>query len=94
MQEKRQKIRLYVAEDCGPCQEIKDMVARGQHEDDVEVVDIQTDSGWELFSKEVLEKGKGAVPSAYKDGEVCKIQIDEDRNLLVFDCPKSPPPSS
>jgi len=69
------------------------MVKRGQVNEDIELIDIETDNGFEKFKAEVLEHGDGAVPSAYKDGKQCRIAISEDETL-VFECPTDDHPSS
>lgn len=80
-------VKIFVSEHCKPCQEIKKMVEEGRFTaEDIELVDIETDEGFETFSREVLEHGDGAVPSAYKEGAKCKILIDEEQGL-IFNCP-------
>ena len=62
---------------------------------DIELVDIETNEGFEKFRKEVLDFSDGAVPSAYKDGEKCLIRIDKESNNLLLECPTTTaPPSS
>lgn len=80
-------IKVYVSKHCKPCQEVKKMVEEGRFAaEDVELVDIETDEGFDDFSREVLEHGDAAVPSAYREGQKCKILIDEEQGL-VFNCP-------
>lgn len=86
-------ITIYTSEHCRPCREVEELIKEGRFDGEVELVDIETDEGFERFRKEVLEISDGAVPSAYKEGQRCKIQITEDRNL-IFECPTDAPPSS
>lgn len=89
-------IKIFTGKHCGPCDDIMEIlksrggVVDGEH---VEVVDIETDEGFKQFKEEVLEKGDGAVPSAYKEGKRCKILITED-NDLTLNCLGETPDSS
>ena len=64
---------------CQPCEEITKLVEEGKfwnsQTDEVDLVDIGTDEGFERFNKEVLSKNPGAVPSAYLDGVKCQIMV-------------------
>jgi hypothetical protein len=71
---------------------VKELVEKGYLDDQVELVDIETDEGFERFTREVLSSGDGAVPSAYHEGAKCKITIQDDR--LKFDCDKKEEPVS
>lgn len=79
-------VRVYTAKHCAPCQDVRQAIKEGRHEDKVELVDIETDEGFELFKQEVLSHSDGAVPSAYQDGKQCAIGFNEEK-YLVFDCP-------
>lgn len=79
-------IRVYTAKHCDPCHKIEDLIREGKISEDVELVDIETDEGFLKFKEEVLNGKDGAVPSAYKEGQQCKIGFDEEKNL-VFECP-------
>lgn len=79
-------IKVYISKNCKPCQEVKELLEQGKYEDEIEIVDIETDEGFDDFSREVLEHGDAAVPSAYKEGAKCKILIDEEQGL-IFNCP-------
>lgn len=81
-------IRLYTSKNCPPCAQLEELMEQGHltiDEDELEIVDIETDEGFEKFSEEVLQHGDGAVPSAYLEGQKCNIRIDEDG--IHFDCP-------
>jgi len=85
-------ITLYVSEHCSPCQQIKE-IAKTLPGDQVRIVDIETEEGFNEFVKEVLDKGDGFVPTAFKDGQQCKISI-KDEDTLEFDCPETKDPES
>jgi len=89
-------IRIYTAKHCVPCHEIEKLIKEGRFSgEDIELVDIETDEGFEKFRKEVLDFSDSAVPSAYKDGEKCLIRIDKENNNLLLECPTTTaPPSS
>ncbi len=86
-------IRVYTSQHCGPCKSLKALIEQGKIKEDIEIVDIETDEGFEKFSKEVLEKSDGAVPSAYRDGQQCRILVDEETSEVSFECPDAPPAS-
>lgn len=85
-------VKVYTSKSCGPCEEVRKAIEEGKFGgvEEVELVDIETDEGFEEFSKEILSKGDGAVPSAYKDGKKCTISITDDSHL-IFSCPTDPP---
>ena len=85
------KIVIYTSPHCPPCQEIKDRLAKIASPD-IEVVDIETDEGFKRFSQAVLEKGDGAVPSAFVDGRQCKIMVTPDD--ITLDCPDPVAPAN
>jgi aminoglycoside phosphotransferase len=64
------------------------LINEGKLDDDVKVIDIETDDGFAEFSKEVLKHGDAAVPSAFKDGKQCKILI-ENGKTIILDCPSA-----
>jgi len=77
------KVVYYTAsEGCTPCAEISKLVEEGKFSgdgfDEVDMVDITTDEGFNRFAKDVLSKDDGAVPSAYIDGQKCSIQATDD----------------
>ena len=85
-------IRFYTSRHCEPCKEIADLVAKADLGEEVEIIDIDTDEGFERFTKEVLEQDDGAVPSAYKDGKRCIIGFDEQQEFAI-ECPTDAPPA-
>lgn len=87
-------IRVYTARHCTPCHEVEELIKQGRFEGKIELIDIETDEGFEKFRKEVLDFSDGAVPSAYKDGKKCIIHIDDESNSLLLECPTADLPSS
>lgn len=88
-------ITIFTSEHCLPCKEVEHLIKEGRFsDDDIEIIDIETDDGFNLFKKEVLEFGDAAVPSAYKDGQACIIKIDRDDRRLIIECPPASPPAS
>lgn len=85
--------RIYVSKHCEPCQKIKELMEKGKVPKDIEVVDIETDEGFAIFSSEVLSNGDSFVPSAYKDGKMCKIKVDDETEEVSLDCDAAPEPS-
>lgn len=97
MDKKRLVLYTFTASGCAPCREVTKLIEKGKVSnpdiDEIDLVDIGTDEGFARFTKEVLSKNDGAVPSAYLGGEKCKIEILED-NTVFFDCSKADSPSS
>jgi len=64
--------------------------------EELEIVDIDTDEGFDRFEKEVLAKlpegGEAALPSAYLAGIPCGIKILDDDKFVIFECPSKEPP--
>ncbi len=95
------KIILYSHADCPPCKDIKKLVEKGDMDagdvDELEIVDIDTDEGFDRFEKEVLSKlpadGEAQLPGAYVDGIPCGITMADDNLFVVFECPKKEPPA-
>lgn len=80
------KVRLYIAEHCAPCKELREIVEKTFAPEQIEVIDIETDEGFDQFTDEVIAHSDGEVPSAYKDGIQCRIFIEEDETVS-FECP-------
>ena len=81
-------IKIYTAKHCGPCQEVMRLINEGKivgNDDDIEVIDIETDDGFAEFNKRILSHSDAIVPSAFKDDKQCKILI-EDGETITFDC--------
>ena len=86
-------IRIYTAKHCMPCKEVEEKIKAPDTGEELEVIDVETEEGFEKFRKEVLDYADGAVPSAYKDGVRCKIGFDEEGGILL-DCPTEDPDAS
>jgi len=86
-------IRVYVSKHCQPCQEITAMIKAGKliADGDVELIDIGTDKGFEKFVEEALARGDSGVPSAFKEGEQCRVGFDKEREFVILDCPSDHP---
>ena len=88
--------KIYVSEHCGGCQEIKSALTKGNKGSlppDVQVVSIDTDTGFKEFAKEVLDHGDGEVPSAYQDGKKCEIVYSANGSVKLK-CPIGKPQTS
>jgi len=91
----KKKITFYSHSDCKPCEDIKRLVKNGEVDagdaEELEIVDIDTDEGFERFEKEVLAKlpedGEAALPSAYLDGIPCEIKLLDGDKFVIFECP-------
>ena len=91
------RIVFYTSKDgCQPCEEIYKLVEEGKfystETDEVDLVDIGTDEGFQRFHDHILSKQPGAVPSAYLDGVKCQITVVEDE--VQFECANNGQPSS
>lgn len=82
-------IRLFTAEHCTPCHEIKKLVEEGRFtidgksEGEAEIIDLETDEGFENVEKHSLD----AIPSAIDEsGKKCKISVDEENQVVQFKC--------
>lgn len=79
-------IKIFTSKNCPPCQELEEKLKEADLQDEVELIDIETDEGFLKFKEEVIDHRDGAVPTAYKDGKQCKIGYTEEGGL-VLDCP-------
>ena len=93
MAENEKKIKLFVAEGCEPCAEVKKLVEEGAFLIDgeegaqVEMIDVSTEEGF----PEIEKRGLTGIPRAFgEDGRQCKIGIDTENNVVVFDCDGQP----
>lgn len=74
-------VKVFVSEGCGPCGQVKQMIAEGKFNlDKVDVIDVTTEEGYPYIAKLGLSK----VPVAMKGSKVCPILFDEES--LVIDC--------
>lgn len=90
------KIKIYSAGHCGPCQKVSGLLKEGLVEVDidnasVELIDIETEEGFAELKKVSLS----AVPMAFLNDKACKLLIDEEKNILVINCkPEAYTPTS
>lgn len=82
------RVKVFTASHCEPCQEIKGMLENGQftvdgEEGEVDVVDIETEEGFEEATK---RDDLAGVPCAFKGAKQCKIMIDEEAKLIRLEC--------
>ena len=86
-------IKIFSSKHCAPCHDLLEAIKAGKVEEDVEIIDVDTDEGFLMFSEQVLKHGDGAVPSAFKDGQKCNILIDSEETIF-FECPSEVSSSS
>jgi len=88
------KIQLYTADECGPCQDVKTAVEEGNFvvlgvEGEVGIETIDLTEGDNYTQIEDLEME--AIPAAYHRLQQCRIFIDEETKRVTFDCrPEEP----
>lgn len=80
------KVTVYVASHCQPCIPVKELLQKGHFlvngdEAEVDLIDIETDEGFERMRNFPELDG---VPTAYLDGKACKISIEDD--TLFLEC--------
>ena len=83
------KIQVYTADECGPCQEVKVAVQEGNFEIlgiegqvGIETIDVAEGENYTLLEDLSIE----AIPAAYHGVQQCKIFIDEETKRVTFDC--------
>jgi len=86
-QKGKRRVTVYTAGHCTPCDEIKDSLQKGQflvdgEEGEVDLIDIETEEGYELAQKQELT----AVPQAFYQGKTCKIKFDEENHEVLIEC--------
>jgi glutaredoxin len=80
---------LYISSSCKPCAEVKVALKDRLINRDLEVVDIDTDEGFESFYNDVLSKQDGKIPCAFKDNKPCLVGFDDEK-ILTIQCPTDP----
>ena len=89
------KVIVYVARDCGPCEQVTRLIQEGKAAEEVDLVDIESDEGFARFSSEVLSQGEAGVPCAYSGPKQCEILYDDEKDVVFFDCtPKADLPAN
>ena len=91
------KVKLFIGGHCEPCAEVKKLVEEGAFVIDdeegaqVEMIDVETDEGFPNVEKYQLS----GIPRAFDEqGHQCKIGIDRENNVLVFQCDEQPESNS
>lgn len=84
---------VYVSSNCSSCADVKKALKERRINREIDVIDIDTDEGFETFYNEVLAKQDGKIPSAYKDGKPCLVGFDEDK-VFTIQCPTDPLPET
>ena len=85
----QETIQLYTADECGPCQQVKDAIKEGNFEVlglegqvGIETIDVAEGDNYELVEDLSIE----AIPAAYHGLQQCKIFIHEETKRVTFDC--------
>lgn len=84
-----EKLVIYTAEGCGPCDELKSNLDGMELEGvapnaEVELVDIMTDEGFERFQQ--LDAEIDYVPTAFYEGQRCELLEDDQGKLMAISC--------
>lgn len=83
----QEKVSVFVATHCQPCQEIKRLLEEGHFlingtEGQIDLVDIESEEG---FPK-IAEIGLEGVPAAYQGSKKCRILVDEETETVMLEC--------
>ncbi|MDD5700414.1 MAG: hypothetical protein PHU23_00065 [Dehalococcoidales bacterium] len=83
----KEMVKVYTAGHCTPCEEIKKSLQEGNFlvdgkEETVDVIDIETDEGFEEAQKRELS----AVPQAFRGAKSCAIKIDDETKTVLIEC--------
>ena len=76
--------KIFSHEFCGPCHEVVEQLEKQGNQingEPVRVVDVATDEGFEEFQRDVLSKGDGAVPAAFRNGQQCQLYFDNEDHV-------------
>lgn len=79
------KVRVFVSDGCPVCQDLKDDLAALAAGGEVEVVNIDDETGFDQFAREVLDKsknGEAGIPYAIAEGEKCQILRGQGKMAL------------
>jgi len=81
-------IKIYVGQHCAPCHEIERLIKEGNFEtdleEDLEIIDVESESGFAEVAKEELY----GIPVAKYKGNFCRLEVDEDTKVLIISCKK------
>jgi len=79
-----ERIKVFVSNHCGPCQQIKKLVEEGRfNAEELELIDLETEEGFPYIEKLGLSK----TPSAYRGTQECRLSYDRNEPFLLIDCP-------
>ena len=88
----KKRLIYFTSDGCTPCEDVGKLIEQqrviNSDIDNIEVIDIGTDEGFQKFHDMVLSKEDGGVPRAYLDGEKCQIEILDD-DTVFFNCPNN-----
>jgi hypothetical protein len=81
------EIKLFTSEHCKPCHELLSLVNKGRFVSDlgdagVNVVDVETEEGF----NQIQEYNLLAVPQAFHGKKTCRLQIDDENEVLIITC--------
>lgn len=87
------KVLVFTAPGCAPCQDLKDALRDGNVEvegvdvapDQIEVVDVSNDDGYPYLDKYSVSR----VPAAYYKGQQCQILVDDATHKVTVSCPST-----
>lgn len=83
---KVEPITVFTAEHCDPCHEIVDLLKKKSFASDVgapiNLIDIESEEGFEHIKDKKVE----GVPSAQYKGKSCKLEVDEERRIVLITC--------
>lgn len=91
-------INVFTAGHCQPCQEFKKLIDDKRVEVDgdpgsiLNVMDIETEEGFAALAK--VNGDVTGIPAAEYNGQTCKIEVDEEREVVIIKCPKTTSSSS
>ena len=80
-------VKIYYSDECQPCRDMKSRLFAMAKEQGMEIVNIDTDEGFEQFARDSLDKGDGTIPSVYNDGRKCNLDVDYDTKKITVQCP-------
>lgn len=93
MDDNANRLQIFTAPGCAPCEEIKTALAAGRLElegtpvkrEDVDLVDVSTDQGYPFLDQLDIHR----VPAAYYGIRACEILVDNRTRTVTINCPES-----
>ncbi len=78
-----EKVKLYVAGSCGPCKEVKKLIAEGKvNIKNIQIIDLEEGDNYKMLPELNLSR----VPSAFQGDQTCELSLQNGK--LVIDCAK------